>query len=56
MENLYNYVLHYNPFRKVWLAIPTKIYTQYFIDSKNDEGVLKAKNVNTLIDLIKSTK
>jgi hypothetical protein len=53
MESLYNYVLHFNPYKNVWFAIPRSGYTAYFADSNNDKGVLKASKLNALLKLIK---
>ena len=53
MNNLYDYVLHYNPYRKLWFAIPRTQYTRFFANNKDDNGVLKASTVNALIKLIK---
>lgn len=52
MENLYSYVLWYNSFTKIWYGIPRDKYTQFFADSKNNKGVIKANTVGTLITLI----
>lgn len=51
MENLYNYVLHYNHFTKLWNAIPRDKYTEYWSDRKT-EGILSSKKLETLIELI----
>jgi len=53
MKNLYNYVFHFNPYKKLWFAIPRTGYTAYFADSSNDKGVLKAPNLSALLKLIK---
>jgi hypothetical protein len=34
------------------MAIPTAGYASYFADSRNDAGVLKSKDINTLVELI----
>jgi hypothetical protein len=49
MDNLYSYVLWYNTFTKVWHGIPRSKYTEFFADSKNNEGVVTAKSVEALI-------
>lgn len=48
MEQLYSYVFHYNHFTELWYAIPRDKYTNYW-DDKSTEGVLHAKDVDTLI-------
>jgi hypothetical protein len=52
MENLYSYVLWYNPHNKTWYGIPRDIYTAFFADSKNNKGVIKASTVAKLITTI----
>ena len=52
-ENLYSYVFHYNPYTKLWAAIPTDKYTDYFSGVTNNlEGVLESEDLETLIDLV----
>ena len=53
MNNLYDYVLHFNPYKKLWFAIPRTQYTSWFANSNNNKGVLKASKVNDLIKMIK---
>ena len=53
MNNLYDYVLHYNPYQKLWFAVPTSQYTLWFSNKKNNDGVKKAKTVSALIKMIK---
>ena len=51
MRNLYDYIFHYNHYTELWNAIPRNVYERYW---NNDDiaGVLKSKNVNTLIEMI----
>ena len=51
MENLYSYVFHYNPYMKLWVAIPTNRYTDYFSGQVVEE-VLVSREIETLIDLV----
>ena len=51
MENLYNYVFHYNDFAGLWSAIPRDSYNDYW-DDADSEGVIQSKEINVLIDLI----
>ena len=51
MENLYSYVFHYNPYMKLWVAIPTNRYTDYFSGQVVEE-VLVSRELETLIDLV----
>jgi hypothetical protein len=55
MENLYSYVLWYNPHNKTWYGIPRDRYTQFFADSKNNEGIITSKTVDALIAKIEKT-
>ena len=52
MENLYSYVLWYNPHNKTWYGIPRDRYTEFFAGSNNwtnSDGVEEAKTVDALI-------
>lgn len=51
MENLYDYLLHYNSFDNNWNAIPRDKVNEYW-NNRNTEGVLKSKDIKTLIELI----
>lgn len=51
MEELQQYVFHYNPFTETWYAIPRDKYTEYWSNA-NTKGVLKSSKINTLIELI----
>jgi hypothetical protein len=48
MEQLYNYVFHYNHFDGLWYAIPRENYSKYW-DNEGAEGVLNAKDIDILI-------
>lgn len=53
MDNVYNYVFHFNPLLKVWTAIPRDEYLQYWNRSIKDvDGVLRSKDINTLVELV----
>lgn len=51
MSNLYDYLLHYNHFDKMWNAIPREKINEYW-NNRKIEGVLKSKNIKTLIEMI----
>lgn len=51
-NNLYDYVLHFNPYKNMWFAIPRNRYTAYFADSNNSKGVLNASKLSELLKLI----
>lgn len=51
MSKLYDYIFHYNHYTELWYAIPRYSYTKYW-DNDNSEGILKSKNISTLIEII----
>lgn len=51
MDPLYDYLFHYNHYQGLWHAIPREKYLDYWT-SDNVEGVLKAKEIHVLTDLI----
>ena len=50
MSNLYDYLLHYNHYTQTWFAIPRQNISNYW--NGDMEGVLKSKEIKTLIELI----
>ena len=51
MSNLYDYLLHYNHLDGSWNAIPRDKINEYW-NNRKTEGVLKSKDIKTLIELI----
>ena len=51
MSNLYDYLLHYNSFENTWNAVPRDKINDYW-NNRNTEGVLKSKDIKTLIEMI----
>ena len=51
MNNLYDYIFHYNHYTELWNAIPRDLYTKYW-DNDDLNEVLKSKNVDTLVEMI----
>jgi hypothetical protein len=51
MEQLYNYVFHYNHFTGLWSAIPRSKYQSYW-DNQKDKEILQSKELKTLMELI----
>ena len=51
MNDLYDWVFHYNKCTELWYAIPRHLYVKYW-DNEDVEGVLKSKNISTLLELI----
>lgn len=55
MNDLYGWVFHYNKYTDLWYAIPRELYVKYW-DNDNIEGVLKSKQISTLLELIDRRK
>jgi len=55
MEKLYDYLIHYNHFTKLWNAVPRDSYPAYWSNRKVD-GVFSAKKINDLIDMVLKEK
>lgn len=53
-DDLYDWVFHYNPYVKIWSAIPRDQYINYW-DDADLESVLRSKNHSTLVELITKT-
>jgi hypothetical protein len=51
MENLYDFLFHYNSFTKQWNAIPREKISEYW-NNRKTEGVLSSSSINTLMELI----
>jgi hypothetical protein len=52
--SVYNFVFHYNAYTGLWSAIPRDLYDQYWSDH-DLPGVLRSKDVNTLLHLLRRT-
>lgn len=51
-ENLYDYVLHYNPYIDRWCAIPRDSYLDYWNNKLEIEGLICSPDLNVVIELI----
>jgi hypothetical protein len=51
LENLYNYVLHFNPYNNTWNAVPRDKYNEYW-SKQNVDGVISSSKLETLVELI----
>ena len=51
-ENLYDWLFHYNPYRKVWVAFKREDYQEYF---NNKNHGIASSSVNTLVEIIEKT-
>ena len=55
-ENLYGWVLAFNPYTELWNAARREDYTLlYTATSKKSDKILRSKDVQTLIELIIKT-
>lgn len=50
-ENLYHYLFIPNPYQELWYAVPKKVYSLWS-SGLSEKGVLKSKNIDTLIELV----
>ena len=55
MDKLHDYLLHYNMYTKLWYAIPRDLFPEYWCNRPVD-GVLSAKKIKTLIELVLNTE
>jgi hypothetical protein len=55
MSYLQDWIFHFNSITDQWAAIPRDAYTDYWNDYKN-AGVLRSKNLNTLLELLHKSK
>jgi hypothetical protein len=54
-DYMHDWVFHFNPYTKLWSAIPRDLYNKYW-DNHELEGVLRSRDVNTLFDLLHRAK
>lgn len=56
MENeiLQGWVFHFNPYNKIWNAIPREHYLDYW-SGDNDDKIIKSHSIDTLIEIILKT-
>lgn len=50
-QYMHDWVFHFNPYTKLWCAIPRDLYNKYWDDSQL-EGVLRSKDIATLLYLL----
>lgn len=53
MDNLYNWVFHFNPYTEKWSAAKRENYTHLF--SGNTDKTLSSNHIDTLIKIIRKT-
>lgn len=54
-DYLHDWVFHFNPYRNLWTAIPRDLYNKYWDDCEL-KGVLRSKDINTLLELLYRSK
>lgn len=54
MENLYNWVINYNPYTKTWRGAKRENYEMLF-SAINSPLVIKAKELDVLVDILRRT-
>lgn len=52
---MHDWVFHFNPYNKLWNAIPRDLYTKYW-DNCELKGVLRSKDMSTLLELLYKAK
>ena len=53
---LYDYLLHYNPYRKDWVAIDRNLKEAYFNGELVEKNLIRHEDVNQLIAMLSRTK
>lgn len=54
-DALYDWLIHYNIYDKLFVAIPREKYNEY-CNNYNTEGVFRSKSVNTILEILHKTK
>jgi hypothetical protein len=54
-QYMHDWVFYFNPYNKLWSAIPRDLYTKYW-DNCELDGVLRSKDINTLLYLLHRCK
>ena len=55
MEHLHNWVFNFNPYSKLWAAIPREMYNNYW-NNANAEGIIKSSSFPTLLEIVNKTE
>jgi hypothetical protein len=53
VEFLQGYMFHYNPYVQMWSAMKREHVSEYFNGTIKEEDVVKAPDVNTLLEYLK---
>lgn len=54
-EYMHDWVFHFNPYTSLWNAIPRNLYNDYW-SNYDIKGILRSKNINTLLELLQKFK
>lgn len=54
-ELFYNWVFHFNPYTKQWVAIPRELYNDYWSNYEL-EGVIRSSKFSTLLEIVQKTE
>ncbi len=54
LDNLYDYLFHYNSFESTWYAFKRDDKEKYFNGELNKNNLLKSKEIKTLLEVIKN--
>ncbi len=54
-ENLYGWLLTYNPYTDKWLAAKRDDYLDLFSNVEKNENILRSNSIDTLIEVIMKT-
>lgn len=56
MENLYDWLFHYNPYEELWSAFKRENKEKYFNGQLRSDELCKAKSIDVLIEFIAKKK
>ena len=54
LDNLYDYLFHYNSFESTWYAFKRDDKEKYFNGELDKNNLLKSKEIKTLLEVIKN--
>jgi hypothetical protein len=54
LDNLYNFLFHYNSFESTWYAFKRDDKEKYFNGELDKNKLLKSKEIKTLLEVIKN--
>ena len=54
MNNLYQWLFHFNPYKETWFAFKREDYVKFF-NGDSSVKTVASKNINTLVELVEKT-